>query len=207
MAAIMRPQMLRQTCAAAAGTRFISSAALASSRAAWQTPLVQQCKPQSIVAKTARSAFVRERLPTVSKVAAFHTSRKNQLLPPPAQRITGGVNDPAPVLPADPVHGNYHWDFERIIAVSLIPLTIAPFASGSLNPLLDATFCGLIVIHSHFGFESCITDYFPKWRVPNTQRALKWVLNGFTLLVAYGLYEFETNDVGVTEAVTRVWKA
>jgi succinate dehydrogenase (ubiquinone) membrane anchor subunit len=36
---------------------------------------------------------------------------------------------------------------------------------------------------------------------------LDWVLRICTVLVAVGLYEFETNDVGVTEAVKRVWTA
>ncbi|KAL0264539.1 membrane anchor subunit of succinate dehydrogenase, Sdh4 [Diplodia seriata] len=44
-------------------------------------------------------------------------------------------------------------------------------------------------------------------RVPRTFRTLMWVLNGATLLVAYGVYEFETNDVGITEAVKRIWTA
>jgi succinate dehydrogenase (ubiquinone) membrane anchor subunit len=34
-----------------------------------------------------------------------------------------------------------------------------------------------------------------------------WILKGTTVLVLVGLYEFETNDVGITEAVKRVWKA
>ena len=32
-------------------------------------------------------------------------------------------------------------------------------------------------------------------------------MNICTVLVAIGFYEFETNDVGVTEAVRRIWKA
>jgi len=30
-------------------------------------------------------------------------------------------------------------------------------------------------------------------------RFMRWLLNGFTALVLLGLYEFETNDVGITE--------
>jgi len=36
---------------------------------------------------------------------------------------------------------------------------------------------------------------------------LTWLLNGATLLVGVGLYEYETNDIGVTETVKRVWTA
>lgn len=34
-----------------------------------------------------------------------------------------------------------------------------------------------------------------------------WALNIGTLVVAVGFYEFETNDVGVTEAIKRIWHA
>ena len=30
-------------------------------------------------------------------------------------------------------------------------------------------------------------------------RFMRWLLNGCTALVLLGLYEFETNDVGITE--------
>lgn len=43
--------------------------------------------------------------------------------------------------------------FGRIVSAGLIPLTIAPFAAGSLNPLTDSILCALLVIHSHIGFE------------------------------------------------------
>ena len=117
------------------------------------------------------------------------------------------ANDPAPVPAPNPSHGSYHWTFERLISAGLIPLTIAPFAAGSLNPITDAILCGTILIHSHIGFESCIVDYFPAKRVPKTRMAAWWGLRAATVLVGVGLYEFETNDVGVTEAIKRIWHA
>lgn len=36
---------------------------------------------------------------------------------------------------------------------------------------------------------------------------MNWLLRGFTLTTAVGLYELETNDVGLTETVKRIWKA
>lgn len=117
-------------------------------------------------------------------------------------------------------------ELSRLIAGALIPLTIAPFASGSLNPALDATLCALILIHSHIGFEyatcpkadnlhilllslfrSIIIDYVPQKRAPTWRRVFMWGLKAGTLIVAVGLYEFETNDVGLTEAIKRIWHA
>ena len=136
------------------------------------------------------------------------------------------ANDAAPVPAPSPTHGSYHWTFERwvpgsrippagehpdvddsLISAALIPLTIAPFAAGSLNPTTDAILCATLLIHSHIGFESCVIDYFPRRKYPKSRAAAWWTLRGGTLLVAVGLYEFETNDVGVTEAIKRLWTA
>lgn len=36
---------------------------------------------------------------------------------------------------------------------------------------------------------------------------MDWTLVIATLLAGVGLYEFETNDVGITEAIKRIWRA
>jgi len=94
-----------------------------------------------------------------------------------------------------------------LVAAGLIPLTVAPFAAGSLSPVADAILCAAIIIHSHIGFQALIIDYIPPKRLPKTRTFFKWLLRASTLTVAVGLYEFETNDVGVTEAIKRIWKA
>jgi len=43
--------------------------------------------------------------------------------------------------------------------------------------------------------------------MPNVRKGLMWLLNLATLVVGIGFYEFETNDVGITEAVKRIWHA
>ncbi|KAG5985424.1 hypothetical protein E4U55_002345 [Claviceps digitariae] len=142
------------------------------------------------------------------RTATLHTSSKRcAILPPGPQRIEGGVNDPAPVPPPSAAHGSYHWTFERLIAAGLVPLSIVPFASGSLNPTMDAILCSAVLIHSHMGFQAVIIDYIPKRTYPGLRKLFWWGLNAATLTVGIGLYEFETNDVGVTEAIKRVWKA
>ncbi len=43
--------------------------------------------------------------------------------------------------------------------------------------------------------------------MPKTRALFHWGLRAATLMVGVGLYEFETNDVGLTEAIKRVWTA
>ncbi|KAJ0168925.1 Succinate dehydrogenase [ubiquinone] cytochrome b small subunit, mitochondrial [Colletotrichum tanaceti] len=150
-----------------------------------------------------RSAFVKNS----TRAAAFHTTTKRQLLPVGPQVIDGGVNKPAPVPPPSPAHGSYHWTFDRLLAAGLVPITIAPFAAGSLNPTTDAILCAMILIHSHTGFQNILIDYVPTKHYPKSRKATMWTLNLATALVGLGLYEFETSDVGVTEAVARLWRA
>ncbi|KAL1795314.1 hypothetical protein ACET3X_007130 [Alternaria dauci] len=193
MASVMRPGLLRQACPPAhASQRMLSTAASTTSR-----PLAQQLRP----------AFQRSAIPKATRIAAFHATQRNQILPPLPQKIIGTTNDPVPVPDPDYAHGSYHWSFERIVSAGLIPLTIAPFAAGSLNPLTDSILCALLVVHSHIGFESCIIDYFPAKRVPKTRKAAIWALRAGTVTLGLALYSFETNDVGITEAVARLWHA
>lgn len=121
--------------------------------------------------------------------------------------IHGTVNDPAPVPPPSPSHGHYHWTFDRAIAAGLVPLSVAPFAAGSLNPTLDALLCGTLLVHSHLGIQQVIIDYVPTNRYGGLRKFCMWALNGATILAGIGLYEFETTDVGVVEATKRLWKA
>ncbi|KAI1809524.1 CybS protein [Poronia punctata] len=188
MASAMRPMLLRQTALSAATRRIATtptSAAFLSSRTSFQSSIAQNA----------------------ARVAAFHASSRRSLLPPGPQIIKGTVNDAVPVPDPKPSHGSYHWTFERIIAAGLIPLTVAPFAGGSLNPTLDAILCGLLLVHSHSGMQSIIIDYVPSRRFPGSYKASLWLLNIATVLAGIGLYEFETNDVGVTETIKRVWKS
>ncbi|WZH40469.1 CybS-domain-containing protein [Fusarium acuminatum] len=153
-------------------------------------------------APATRSAFMPSIRTQLKGVAAFHnTTRRSAILPP------GPLNDPAPIPDPNAAHGSYHWTFERLLAAGLVPLTVAPFAAGSLNPTLDAILCSVLLLHSHMGFQQVVIDYIPSRTHPGLRKVFTWLLNAATVLVGVGLYEFETNDVGITEAVRRVWKA
>ncbi|KAI0004041.1 CybS protein [Xylariaceae sp. FL0662B] len=171
-------------------------------------------RPTLLFRQSARAAKAAAALPTrpaiandAVRVAAFHTSSRRNILPHGPQVIHGTVNDPAPVPEPHPIHGSYHWTFDRAVAVGLVPLTVAPFAAGTLSPGWDAILCALMLVHSHTGFQNIIVDYVPTNRFPRWRKAIMWSLNAATAVVGIGLYEFETNDVGVTEAIKRIWKA
>ncbi|EXJ59749.1 hypothetical protein A1O7_03896 [Cladophialophora yegresii CBS 114405] len=195
MVAAARTTMLRQAQLLSASKRLFSSTTqpLRPFRTA---PLIP-CSRQVLA----------QRLSVASQVAPFSTTPQRKILPAGPQVIKGGVNDPAPIPKPDPLHGSYHWTFERILSVALVPLTIAPFAAGSVSPLLDAALIFGIIVHSHAGFQSIVIDYIPVHKHPTMRRFFMWTLNLATLVVAIGFYEFETNDVGVVEAVKRIWHA
>lgn len=171
MASIMRPSLFRQAVQKPNTAQRMLSTVTSST---FNRPLAQQLRP----------AFQRSAIPQATRVAAFHATQRNQILPPLPQKIIGTTNDPTPVPDPSYAHGSYHWSFERsvdsmlhwrvkehdvaqglwvfwtrltqnnrIISAGILPLTIAPFAAGSLNPVTDSLFCALLVIHSHIGFE------------------------------------------------------
>lgn len=55
--------------------------------------------------------------------------------------------------------------------------------------------------------RNIITDYLPKWRVPRWRMFFDYANLLAVFVVGWGWYEFETNDVGLTEAVKRIWRA
>ncbi|KOS19700.1 Succinate dehydrogenase cytochrome b small subunit [Escovopsis weberi] len=163
-------------------------------------------RQSALSARSAATPALRSTIPRAA--AALHTSSsRSALISPGPQKIEGSVNDPTTFPKPNAAHGSYHWTFERLLAAGLVPLSVAPFAAGSLNPTMDAVLCSAVLLHSHLGFQSCIIDYVPKRSNPGLHKFFWWALNLATVTVGVGLYEFETNDVGVTEAIKRVWKA
>lgn len=76
---------------------------------------------------------------------------------------------------------------------AMVPLCLAPFIGGALNPVMDSVFCAVLLVHTHIGFQSVIIDYIPVKKMPGIRRLFMWGLNLATVLVGVGLYEFETS--------------
>ena len=129
--------------------------------------------------------------------------------------LKGTVNDATTFPPPSKSHGSYHWAFERMLAASLIPIMGgAAVSTGSayvsqtpLNnrgmevdpraqPILDGLLGVSLIIHSHMGFDACVVDYFHPRKWPVIGPLMTWVLRGATGLAVWGLYEFNTNDIG-----------
>ncbi|KAG1781256.1 SDHD, membrane anchor subunit of succinate dehydrogenase [Suillus placidus] len=122
--------------------------------------------------------------------------------------LKGTVNDPTEFPHPSRMHGSYHWAFERFLAASLVPMTAAAFVtSGSSYPVLDGLLGLSLVMHSHIGFDSMIVDYVHKRKFSVLGPILTWTLRSATVGVLIGVYQFNTNDIGLTELIAKVWTA
>ncbi|GLB36678.1 putative succinate dehydrogenase ubiquinone cytochrome b small subunit [Lyophyllum shimeji] len=120
----------------------------------------------------------------------------------------GTVNDPTTFPPPSRANGSYHWAFERLLAASLIPMTAAAFAtSGTAHPIVDGLLGVSLVMHTHIGFDSILVDYLHKRKFPIIGPTAKWTLRAATVASLVGIYQFNTNDIGLTELIVKVWHA
>lgn len=65
----------------------------------------------------------------------------------------------------------------------------------------------LLPLHSHLGFGAIITDYIPARKFPKAYPAARALLYISTVGVLYGLFEYNTSDVGICEGVRTLWTA
>ncbi|SCV01255.1 LANO_0F10880g1_1 [Lachancea nothofagi CBS 11611] len=135
---------------------------------------------------------------------------KLKLTPPPAGGVVGGINDKVEKPDVDFFHGSYHWDYERITAISLIPLTLIPMygalSSGTVYPMIDATLCSVLLIHVQLGLTSCIVDYIPKRKFGVWHKMAMAALYSGTAVGLYGVYELETSNNGLIDLIAKLWK-
>jgi len=120
----------------------------------------------------------------------------------------GTVNDPTTFPPPNRSHGSHHWAFERLLAASLLPITGAAFVTtGSAYPVLDGMLGISLVMHSHIGFGNMLEDYVHPRKFPKLGPTLTWLLRFTTVAVSLGVYQFNTEDIGITELVAKAWHA
>ncbi|QLQ79495.1 hypothetical protein HG537_0C01420 [Torulaspora globosa] len=134
---------------------------------------------------------------------------KFKLIPSPPGGVKGGLNDAFQPPEPNHFHGSYHWDYERITAASLLPLTtISLYISlngGVVHPLLDASLCVMLVVHAHYGFMSCIIDYIPKRKFGIWHDMARYLLYSGSALALYGVYDLETRNNGIVDLVGKLW--
>ncbi|KDN37896.1 hypothetical protein RSAG8_09870, partial [Rhizoctonia solani AG-8 WAC10335] len=106
------------------------------------------------------------------------------------------------------MHGSHHWAFERLLSAALIPATVSAFVvSPTAYPILDGVLAVSLVVHSHIGFDSMVVDYLHPRKFPIFGPIIKWTLRLLTTGTLIGVYQFNTEDVGLSELVRRVWNA
>ncbi|KAJ7750972.1 mitochondrial inner membrane protein [Mycena maculata] len=166
----------------------------------------------SLLASTSKRALAR-RSPAFAKPflaarPATTQSQSDALYVPGGPIYKGTVNDPTTFPEPSRAHGSHHWSFERLLSASLIPLTGAAFAtSPSVHPVLDGLLGVSLVVHSHIGFDSMVVDYLHPRKWPVIGRIATWGLRTATIGVLIGVYQFNTNDIGLTELIAKVWSA
>lgn len=117
----------------------------------------------------------------------------------PALRPTDKVAE----LPTSRSSGSYHWDAERLLSVVTAALCVAPAFTGAGNAWVDFGLAFAIPLHTHIGFDGIVTDYAPYRKFGSVFTAASWALKGLTALVIYGAYQFNVNDIGITELVKK----
>jgi len=118
----------------------------------------------------------------------------------------GTVNDSLPFPPPARSEGSRHWAFERVLSASLVPLTVCAFVtSGSHYAVLDGIFGVALVVHSHIGFDAVVVDYLDTRKFPILGVLAKWTLRAATATALVGIYQFNTQDIGLTELIAKIW--
>ncbi|KAF8152536.1 mitochondrial inner membrane protein [Crassisporium funariophilum] len=160
--------------------------------------------PRALAQRVAARSAIQARYATTT---ATGTTR-DSLYIPGGPVYKGTVNDPTTFPPPSRSHGSYHWAFERLLSASLVPLTAAAFVtSGSNYPMVDALLGVGLVMHSHMGFDQCLVDYVHPRKFPIIGPISTWSLRTLTVATLVGVYQFNTNDIGLAELISKVWTA
>lgn len=148
-----------------------------------------------------------------STARAFHSTAKKSLtipflstLPQAPGGVKGTVNDAYVPPPSHKTHGSLHWDFERVIAISMVPLVTIPLATtGSISSVADSLLSSVLLAHCYVGFQSCIIDYIPKRVYGKNHNYAMYLLTLGSVLSALGIYKLQTEENGVVGILKKFW--
>lgn len=122
--------------------------------------------------------------------------------------MVGSPNDAYVPPPPDKAHGSFHWDFERILAVAMVPLVTIPLASGgSISTVADSLLASVLLGHLYVGFQSCIIDYIPKRVYGKNFNYAMYLLTLGSVFSAIGIYKLETEENGIVGVLTNLWSS
>jgi succinate dehydrogenase (ubiquinone) membrane anchor subunit len=102
------------------------------------------------------------------------------------------------------MHGSWHWYFERVVAVTNASFLGAMIATNP-NYIVDFGLTFSLPLHAYLGMGAIITDYLPQRKFPFIYRFVRTLLYAVTGLTVYGLYKFNTNDIGISALVKKIW--
>ena len=103
----------------------------------------------------------------------------------------------------NPMHGSNHWSFERLISIASLGTVGAAFVYP--HAMVDFLLGFIVPVHCHIGFGAIITDYLPARKFPVIYRLSRGILYASTALTMYGLYKYNTEDVGIIEGIKAIW--
>lgn len=156
-------------------------------------------------------SFIKEGL---ARRALQCTARRNltipflSTLPQKAGGVVGTPNDAYHPPPVDKMHGSYHWDFERALAVAMVPLATIPLATGgSISTVADSLLASVLLGHVYIGFQSCIIDYIPARVYGKNHNYAMYLLTLGSVFSALGIYKLETEENGIIGVLSRLWTA
>lgn len=154
--------------------------------------------PKLSLFNVSRNLSLKPRLP---KLPSF------KITPDAPGNIIGTVNDAYVSPEPEMSHGSFHWAYERMVVLGMTPLVVFPFVAGVDYPLIDATLGALLLLHSRYGFQSCIIDYIPLRKFGTWHKLSMFLLNIGTVVALYGVYVIETENNGLTDLIYRLWTA